>query len=45
LFAQDAGGPGLFVFTGHAVIESNSDGFATSISRVPKVADVCAELG
>jgi len=45
LFAQDAGGPGLFVFTGHAVIESNSDGFATSISRVPKVEDVCAELG
>lgn len=44
-FAQDAGGPGLFVFTGHVVMEDNSDGFATSVSRVPKVEDVCAELG
>jgi hypothetical protein len=44
-FAQDAGGPGLFVFTGHVVMEVDTDGFATSISRVPKVEDVCAELG
>jgi hypothetical protein len=26
-------------------MEDNSDGFATSVSRVPKVEDVCAELG
>jgi len=44
-FAQDVGGPGLFVFTGRVVVEDNSDGFATSVSRVPKVEDVCAELG
>ena len=44
-FTQDAGGPGLFVFTGHVVVEDNADGFATSVSHVPKVEDVCAELG
>lgn len=44
-FTQDAGGPGLFVFTGRVVFEDNGDGFAASVSRVPKVEDVCAELG
>jgi hypothetical protein len=44
LFAGDAGGPGLLVYTGRAVIEVSPDGFATSTSRVPRVEDVCAEL-
>ena len=43
-FAQDVGGPGLFVFTGRVVMESGADGFATSVSRPPKVLDVCQAL-
>jgi len=35
---------GLFVFTGRAVMESGADGFATSVSRPPKVLDVCQAL-
>ena len=38
-------GPGLRLFTGHAVIQTHADGFATSIRRVTRVRDVCAELG
>jgi hypothetical protein len=41
----DVDGPGLRLFTGHVVIQTSADGFATSISRVPRIEDVCAELG
>ncbi len=41
----DVDGPGLRLFTGRVVIQTNADGFATSISRIPHVVDVCAELG
>ncbi len=44
-FEQDVGGPGLFVFIGRVVIESGADGFATSVSRAPRIEDVCADLG
>jgi hypothetical protein len=40
-FSQDAGGPGLFLFTGRVVIEENADGFATSVSHIPKFTDIC----
>jgi hypothetical protein len=43
-FEGDAGGPGLFIFTGHVVMEVSADGFATSVSRAPKTQDVCALL-
>jgi hypothetical protein len=44
LFAQDAGGPGLFVLTGRSVLETNSEGFATSLSGVARETRVCDEL-
>ena len=40
----DVDGPGLRLFTGHVVIQTSADGFATSISRVPRIEDVWAEL-
>ena len=43
-FEGDAGGPGLFIFTGHVVMEVSADGFATSVSRAPRTQDVCALL-
>jgi hypothetical protein len=43
-FAQDAGGPGIFVSTGRVVIHESADGFATSVSRAPRIDDVCADL-
>ena len=44
LFPEDAGGPGLFVFTGRVVIEADANGVATSVSNVPRLTDVCAAL-
>jgi hypothetical protein len=38
---------GLFLFTGRVVIE-DADGFATSVSHIPKLTDIChilAQLG
>lgn len=43
-FAEDAGGPGLFVFTGRSVLETNAEGFATSVSGVAHETRVCDEL-
>jgi hypothetical protein len=43
-FEGDVGGPGLFIFTGHVVMEVSVDGFATSVSRAPRTLDVCALL-
>jgi hypothetical protein len=43
-FEGDAGGPGLFIFTGHVVMEVSVDGFATAVSRAPRTQDVCALL-
>jgi hypothetical protein len=43
-FAEDAGGPGLFIFTGRSVLETNAEGFATSVSGVARVTRVCDEL-
>ncbi len=44
-FEQDAGGPGLFVLVGRVVMEVGADGFGTSVSRAPRIVDVCADLG
>jgi hypothetical protein len=43
-FAQDVGGPGLFLFKGRVVIQSTPDGSAASVSRVPNKIDVCRLL-
>jgi hypothetical protein len=43
-FAQDVGGPGLFLFTGRVVIEVDANGLATSVSRVEKLTDICEAL-
>jgi hypothetical protein len=43
-FAEDVGGPGLFVFTGKVVIEADANGVATSVSNVPKLTDICQAL-
>jgi hypothetical protein len=43
-FEQDAGGPGLFLFTGRVVIATSAEGFATSVSRIPRQTDVCQQL-
>jgi hypothetical protein len=43
-FRQDVGGPGLLLFKGRVVIQSNTDGFATSVSHVPNETDVCQAL-
>ena len=44
LFAEDVGGPGLFVFTGKVVIEADANGVATSVTSVPKLTDICQAL-
>ena len=43
-FSQDVGGPGLFLFTGRVVIETSAEGFATSVSPIPKFTDICLAL-
>jgi hypothetical protein len=43
-FPQDVDGPGLVVYTGRVVIEVSPDGFATSVSRIPRQTDVCQQL-
>ena len=35
---------GLFLFTGRVVIETSAEGFATSVSPIPKLTDVCLAL-
>jgi hypothetical protein len=40
-FAQDAGGPGLFIFTGRAVLQTNAAGFTTSATGPARVTNVC----
>ena len=41
----DVDGPGLRLYTGRAVIQTDANGFATSISRIPREQDICAALG
>jgi hypothetical protein len=45
LLQGDAGGPGLFVFTGRVVMQVSADNTLRSTSRLHGVEDVCAQLG
>jgi hypothetical protein len=45
LLQEDAGGPGLFIFTGRVVMQVSPQNALISTTRPPGVEDVCAELG
>jgi len=42
--SADVGGPGLFIYIGRVVAQVSPDGTLVSVSRIPRVIDVCAAL-
>jgi hypothetical protein len=42
--AADAGGPGIFIYTGRVVYQVSADGTTTSVSRIPNSLNVCTVL-
>ena len=42
--AADAGGPGIFIYTGRVVYQNSANGTVTSVSRIPNSLNICTAL-